>query len=104
MSGGYGISEWPDIDALYRRFKELVSQPIRPLRPDGLAKVMKYFDMDVRIAYADTDRMGVIYYDNYLVLFERGRTEYLRSMGLRYRDLEEQKHVFLPVMDALRPK
>jgi glutamate-1-semialdehyde 2,1-aminomutase len=44
MSGGYGISEWPDIDALSRRFKALVSQPIRPLRPDGLAKVMSYFD------------------------------------------------------------
>ena len=33
---------------------------------------MSYYDFDVRIAYADTDRMGVVYYANYLVLFERG--------------------------------
>jgi hypothetical protein len=44
MSGGYGISEWPDIDALYRRFDALVRQPMRPLRRDGLDQVMKYFD------------------------------------------------------------
>ena len=44
MSGGYAISEWPDTDALYRRFDALVKQPMRPLRPDGLDKVMRYFD------------------------------------------------------------
>jgi acyl-CoA thioester hydrolase len=53
-----------------------------------------------RIAYADTDRMGVVYYANYFVLFERGRTELLRSLGVRYRDMEEDMHVLLPAMDA----
>lgn len=55
--------------------------------------------MEFRVSYADTDKMGVVYYANYLVLFERGRTEMMRGLGLRYRDLEE-KNIFLPVMDA----
>src|SRR6185295_12918142 len=61
---------------------------------------MRYYDFDVRISYSETDRMGVIYYANYLVFFERGRTEFLRSLGMRYRDLEEKEGVFLPAMDA----
>jgi|SRR6185437_6383814 len=59
-----------------------------------------FYDFDVRIAYADTDRMGVVYYANYLVLFERGRTEYLRSLGLRYRDLEEERQIYLPATES----
>jgi acyl-CoA thioester hydrolase len=58
------------------------------------------YDFDVRIAYADTDRMGVVYYANYLVLFERGRTEFLRSIGLRYRDMEEKQRLFTPAMES----
>ena len=61
---------------------------------------MNYYDFEVRIAYADTDRMGVVYYANYLVLFERGRTEFLRSLGLRYRDLEEKQRLFMPAMES----
>jgi len=61
---------------------------------------MNYYDFDVRIAYADTDRMGVVYYANYLALFERGRTEFLRSLGLRYRDLEEKQRLFMPAKEA----
>jgi glutamate-1-semialdehyde 2,1-aminomutase len=38
------ISEWPDVDTLYRRFGELVGQPMRPLKPEGLARVMRYFE------------------------------------------------------------
>ncbi len=61
---------------------------------------MKQYDFEVRIAYADTDRMGVVYYANYLVLFERGRTEWLRSVGIRYRDLEEKQRIFMPAMES----
>src|SRR5689334_1774563 len=64
------------------------------------SKTMNHYDFDVRISYADTDRMGVVYYANYLVLFERGRTEYLRSLGLRYRDLEEKQRIFMPAMES----
>ena len=43
-SAGHAISEWPDVDTLYRRFAELVSQPMRPLKPESKARVMRYFD------------------------------------------------------------
>lgn len=56
-------------------------------------------ELDFRVSYADTDRMGVVYYANYLVLFERGRTEFMRELGIRYRDLEEQE-IYLPVMET----
>lgn len=61
---------------------------------------MSQYDFEVRISYADTDRMGVVYYANYLVLFERGRTEWLRSIGIRYRDLEEKQRLFMPAMSS----
>jgi acyl-CoA thioester hydrolase len=61
---------------------------------------MSHYDFEVRIAYADTDRMGVVYYANYLIFFERGRTEFLRGIGLRYRDLEEKDKIYLPVMET----
>lgn len=61
---------------------------------------MSSYDFEARIAYADTDRMGVVYYANYLVLFERGRTEFLRALGVRYRDLEEKQRIFFPAMES----
>jgi acyl-CoA thioester hydrolase len=53
----------------------------------------------VRVRYAETDRMGVVYYANYLVWFEIGRTELLRTLGWSYREMEEAG-VSLPVIEA----
>ena len=53
----------------------------------------------LRVRYADTDRMGVVYYANYLVWFEVARTEWLRDTGVSYRQLEEEG-VSLPVIEA----
>jgi acyl-CoA thioester hydrolase len=53
----------------------------------------------LRVRYADSDQMGVAYYANYLVWFEVGRTEWLRSRGYAYRTLESEG-VFLPVTEA----
>jgi acyl-CoA thioester hydrolase len=47
-------------------------------------------DLDLRVRYAETDRMGVVYYANYLVWFEMGRSEYCRQRGFHYLELEEQ--------------
>jgi acyl-CoA thioester hydrolase len=58
------------------------------------------FSFDVRITYADTDRMGVVYYSNYFDMFEKGRTELMRNLGMRYRDMEEHDRVYLPGIDA----
>lgn len=53
----------------------------------------------VRVRYAETDQMGVVYYSNYFVWFEVGRTDLLRDSGLTYRELEADG-VSLPVIEA----
>ena len=53
----------------------------------------------VRVRYAETDRMGVVYYANYLVWFEVGRTEWLRDAGMTYRAMEDEG-LSLPVIEA----
>ena len=52
-----------------------------------------------RIIYGDCDSMAIVYYSNYLRLFEIGRTELLRDMGLTYREVED-KGFFLPTTEA----
>ena len=56
-------------------------------------------EVKLRVRYADTDTMRVVYYANYLVWFETGRVELLRSLGLIYRDVEK-KGFFIPVVEA----
>lgn len=72
--------------------------------PPALAPAPKtkarHSEFQVRVTYADTDKMGIIYYANYLKYFEQGRTELLRSLGVRYRDLEVQRKIFLPAVEA----
>jgi len=53
----------------------------------------------VRVRYAETDKMGVVYYANYLVWFEVGRTDWLRDTGWSYRAMEEDG-LALPVIEA----
>ncbi len=54
----------------------------------------------LRVLYGDTDRMGVVYYANYLRYFEAARNEFIRAKGLRYRDFEEEHGLVLPVVEA----
>ena len=53
----------------------------------------------VRVRYAETDQMGVVYYANYLVWFEVGRSDWLRAAGSTYRTMEADG-VSLPVIEA----
>lgn len=53
----------------------------------------------LRVRYAETDQMGVVYHVNYMNWFEVGRTEWIRSLGIQYRSLEEQG-LLLPVVEA----
>jgi acyl-CoA thioester hydrolase len=53
----------------------------------------------VRVRYAETDKMGVVYYANYLIWFEVGRTDWLREMGWSYREMEAEG-IQLPVIEA----
>ena len=51
---------------------------------------MRKISIEYRVPYADTDRMGVVYYANYLVLFERARNELMRSYGYTYKECEAE--------------
>lgn len=57
------------------------------------------FETEVRVRYADTDQMGIVYHSNYFVWMEVGRTEFFRKVGLSYKTIEEKGVVF-PVVDA----
>jgi acyl-CoA thioester hydrolase len=62
-------------------------------------KVVPSSSSNVRVRYAETDKMGVVYYANYFVWFEVARTDLLRSLGWSYREMESAG-VSLPVIDA----
>lgn len=51
----------------------------------------------IRVRYAETDQMGVVYHANYFVWMEIGRIEYCRAIGIRYKDMEEQDGILLAV-------
>lgn len=51
-----------------------------------------------RIRYGETDQMGYLYYGNYAMLFEIGRVEAMRSLGISYKEMEEELGVMMPVL------
>ena len=61
---------------------------------------MNTSEIRCRVRYAETDQMGVVYHANYLVWMEMGRVELCRSLGVRYRDMEEQDGLLLAVAAA----
>jgi acyl-CoA thioester hydrolase len=74
--------------------------PRAPLSAPTPQPKAKHHEFQVRVTYADTDRLGIIYYANYLKYFEQGRTELLRALGVRYRDFEIQRKLYLPAVEA----
>lgn len=54
----------------------------------------------LRVRYAETDQMGVVYHSNHLIWFEVGRVEFLRQMGFSYRDMEREDGRFIAVAEA----
>ena len=54
----------------------------------------------LRVRYAETDQMGVVYYANYLVWMEVGRVELCKACGFNYRDIEHEDGVFFAVAEA----
>ena len=57
-------------------------------------------EVRLRVRYAETDQMGVVYHSNYFVWFEVGRVELLRQLGFSYRDMEQKDQCFIAVVDA----
>jgi len=58
---------------------------------------MNFHEFKVRVRYAETDQMGVVYHGNYAQYFEMGRVEWLRNLGLSY-SVMEKNGVMLPVV------
>jgi acyl-CoA thioester hydrolase len=54
----------------------------------------------VRVRYAETDQMGVVYHANYLVWFEIGRVDFIRSLGMDYRSMEQEDGLGIAVVDV----
>lgn len=54
--------------------------------------------VQIRVRYAETDQMGMVYYGNYATYYEVARVEALRQVGFRYRELEEEG-IIMPVLE-----
>jgi acyl-CoA thioester hydrolase len=61
---------------------------------------MTFHETRFRVRYAETDQMGVVYYANYLIWMEIGRSEYCRAAGVEYKDMESGDGIRLAVVDA----
>jgi acyl-CoA thioester hydrolase len=54
----------------------------------------------IRVRYAETDQMGVVYHANHFIWFEVGRVELMRQFGFSYKDMEREDDCFIAVVDA----
>src|SRR5271169_4647659 len=61
---------------------------------------VEVFETRLRVRYAETDQMGVVYHSNYIIWFEVGRVEMLRQLGFTYREMEEQDDTHIAVVEA----
>ena len=59
-----------------------------------------WFETPLRVRYAETDKMGVVYHGNFFVWFEVGRTDLCRQCGFSYRDMEVEHDAYLMVVAA----
>jgi acyl-CoA thioester hydrolase len=59
-----------------------------------------YSESRLRVRYAETDQMGVVYHANYLVWFEVGRVDFIRDMGLDYKAMEQEDNAMIAVIEA----
>jgi acyl-CoA thioester hydrolase len=60
----------------------------------------EFHDTVVRVRYAETDKMGIVYYANYYIYFEIGRVEYMRARGVDYRAMEIEDDSFIVVAES----
>ena len=61
---------------------------------------IKHHDTTVRVRYAETDQMGVVYHANYLIWFEVGRVELMRALGIEYKRMEIEDDCHIVVADV----
>jgi acyl-CoA thioester hydrolase len=63
-------------------------------------RTIEYHDTTVRVRYAETDQMGVVYHSNYLIWFEVGRVELMRALGFEYKQMETEDDCHIVVADV----
>ena len=63
-------------------------------------QTIEHHDTTVRVRYAETDQMGVVYHANYLIWFEVGRVELMRAMGFEYKAMETEDDCHIVVAEA----
>ena len=69
---------------------------------DGKTKNLKtkiWGETKLRVRYAETDKMGVVYHSNFVIWFEVGRVELLRQLGFQYSEMEAEDNCHIPVVD-----
>ena len=69
---------------------------------DDGQKIQKIIETCIRVRYAETDQMGVVYHANYLVWFEVGRVEWLRQNGFEYKKMEMEDDIHIAVVRRWR--
>ncbi|MCK0115221.1 acyl-CoA thioesterase [Gelidibacter sp. F63206] len=62
-----------------------------------MSNPLYYHEIELRVRYAETDQMGIVYYGNYAQYFEVGRVEWLRKFGISYKSMEKEG-LMLPVV------
>lgn len=61
---------------------------------------MEWFETQIRVRYAETDKMGIVHHSNYLIWFEFGRSEFCRARGFSYKEMEEVDNALMVVAEA----
>jgi acyl-CoA thioester hydrolase len=74
-----------------------MKQPAAAVSPNNHGTVN---ETRIRVRYAETDQMGVVYHSNHFIWFEVGRVELLRQLGFTYKDMEKEDDCFIAVVDA----
>ena len=59
-----------------------------------------WHETEIRVRYAETDKMGIVHHSNYLIWFEAGRSELCRARGFSYKEMEEQDNALMVVAET----
>src|SRR5688572_28777181 len=59
-----------------------------------------WHETDIRVRYAETDKMGIVHHSNYLIWFEAGRSDLCRARGFSYKEMEEQDNALMVVAES----
>jgi acyl-CoA thioester hydrolase len=59
-----------------------------------------WFETEIRVRYAETDKMGIVHHSNYYVWFELGRSEFCRANGFSYLEMEDADNALMVVVES----